>query len=337
MKHLKRFNEEVQLKTNSVIKGFIQSSYAKYPRNKALRMLYFLLYDDDKWTLVFNNLRREMKTLHDEIVVSPEGTEKKVIIKVGRLIRKYAADNSKVMNLEITDRDIEEFVNIYKSFFSEIKNIKIVSGSDIKYWYNRDNYSPDSDETVLGNSCMAGPSCQSYFKIYTENPDVCRLVIQTDKNNKLIARALLWKLKDGRELLDRIYSLSDYQSIMFKDWVKENIPNSIHVEELDDKVEVQLSKWKFQEYPYVDNMYYLDYNTGILTNVRDYNAPYYTISSTYGDYSTPYNWQYIEDEDVYVPTKDAIYDKFNRKWIRKQPEPKSWIDKFKDFKKKIWK
>ena len=38
---------------------------------------------------------------------------------------------------------------------------------------------------------------QSFLNIYTENPDVCQLVILVDDKNRLLGRALLWKLIGG--------------------------------------------------------------------------------------------------------------------------------------------
>ena len=51
--------------------------------------------------------------------------------------------------------------------------------------------------------------CKDYFNIYIENPDVCQLLIFTDPNDKLLGRALLWKLEDGSNYMDRIYTNRD--------------------------------------------------------------------------------------------------------------------------------
>ena len=53
----------------------------------------------------------------------------------------------------------------------------MVSGKDISFWYDSKNY--EINKGTLGSSCMGKEECSFYnfFKIYEDNPDVCKLAI----------------------------------------------------------------------------------------------------------------------------------------------------------------
>ena len=108
------------------------------------------------------------------------------LIRIGRFVNKLFPN-------KYSDKEIEEFVNQVKSCIkNDEERILIVSGEKIAYWYDRKNYeSPYNGQ--LGNSCMAGMD-SSTFTLYTNNPDSCQMIILIE-NNKLKARALLWKVE----------------------------------------------------------------------------------------------------------------------------------------------
>ena len=61
-------------------------------------------------------------------------------IKIGRFVNKFFKKEV-IKEFQITDQDIEIFVNIFKSYFStDSNNFKIVEGEEIKKWYLQDNY-----------------------------------------------------------------------------------------------------------------------------------------------------------------------------------------------------
>ena len=63
---------------------------------------------------------------------------KKSVIKIGRYVKKILTDN----NYNISDKNIEIFVDYWKANFTNLDNIeyKIVEGEDIKKYYNSINY-----------------------------------------------------------------------------------------------------------------------------------------------------------------------------------------------------
>jgi hypothetical protein len=66
------------------------------------------------------------------------------------------------------------------------------------------------------NSCRSSSS-QVFFDIYTENKDVCRLLVLSDPDDLVVGRVLIWKissisdeeLKDAEYFMDRIYTIDD--------------------------------------------------------------------------------------------------------------------------------
>ena len=121
----------------------------------------------------------------------------RIEIKIGKLVKK--------LNEKFTDKQIEEFVNKYKAIYRTRHNISLslVSGEAIKHWYNQEKYAHTPDDKskqglgTLGKSCMRYGS--DYFDIYAHNPEVCSMLIlqPNEDKNKLIGRALVWKLMDG--------------------------------------------------------------------------------------------------------------------------------------------
>ena len=113
--------------------------------------------------------------------------------KIGRTVRQILTAN----NISVTDQQIEKFVNTYKnawdkSFKKTSEGIHLVSGEDIRNWYLESKYVPGGGQ--LNNSCMRYDSTQDFLNIYTENPEVCQLLVYVNQDNKVLGRALVWKL-----------------------------------------------------------------------------------------------------------------------------------------------
>jgi hypothetical protein len=175
---------------------------------------------------------------------------------------------------EINDHDIEIFTNeilslIKTSKSDESSKIEIVEGDEIVNWYDGENY--QSKLGKLGNSCMSPEECRGYFKIYTKNPNKVKLLILKNKNNKLIGRALLWKLDDNTLFMDRVYTAFDSDDNIFINYAIENgytyrgtsmpIVYYKNGEKIPTpKMECTLDRYIFTEYPYVDTLKYLKDN-----------------------------------------------------------------------------
>jgi len=183
---------------------------------------------------------------------------------------------------DINDSHIEKFVNDITAFIkmnmsTENSVIEEVKGEDIRKWYNTDNYQSKTGQ--LGGSCMSYEFCQGYLDIYTENPHQISLLILKSDNNKLIGRALLWKLDNGKRFVDRVYCHTDYDLKIFDKWAIDNkciyrspgnnnnityYENGLKIE--PEALEVTLHNCDFDQYPYVDTLCYLDQESCTLSN-----------------------------------------------------------------------
>lgn len=134
---------------------------------------------------------------------------------------------------------------------------KIVSGEDIRKYYHADNYANGSSGP-LGTSCMRHDSCQQYLDIYVDNPIIKMIVLTNDKG--VLARALLWDNK----YYDRIYFANNHAHQSMLAFCKSN--NFIEIYDTSIEVSIQLEKWMYEEYPYLDTFRFLNKDTGVLTN-----------------------------------------------------------------------
>ncbi len=213
---------------------------------------------------------------------------------IGRVIRAILRS----LDYSYTDRDIEKFVNDYKSsydvFSDKLKQFAVVSGGDIAHWYKYDNYV--SGGGTLNNSCM-GEVDDSYFDIYVHNKNVEMIILYGDDgeikdgayiSNKIKGRAILWNdvSFDGKTItfMDRIYTKNDSDKDLFIKyatnngwWYKKN-QNMDTWEAITNGETSKLSRMvvslrftDFDEYPYLDTLAYCHIDDGILTNDDDYN------------------------------------------------------------------
>jgi len=242
-------------------------------------------------------------------------------IKIGKLVKQ-------IFKNKYSDKEIEEFVNLFKSYSNNGSTFKIVEGEEIKHWYNKKNYLEESGD--LGNSCMRYESCQDYFNIYIKNPEICKLLILTNSSDELLGRALLWKLNNDCEVekdkekpifyLDRIYTIDDSTKTKFEQYAEENdymyrLSSSFNQykdfqwrgEEFEDyKINIKLDKFKFESYPYMDTFKRLDVEEGVLHNDEETDENSYGLTQTdgsYQDYSGLYSRYYGE----YIPEEEAIW------------------------------
>ncbi len=169
------------------------------------------------------------------------------------------------------DKDIEDFSNRINALMSSKDEFKIeeVKGEEIKKWYNQDNTSKKPNNYVAFSSCMSSPSKQHFLDLYSKNPSQVSLLIMKNDNNKLLGRALLWKLsyhENGKKyFMDTVYSADRVIKNMFEQYAKEK-----GYETEKKEMEVQLLKYQFDDYPYVDTFYYLNKETGQLMNSYRY-------------------------------------------------------------------
>jgi hypothetical protein len=219
-------------------------------------------------------------------------------VKVGRAMRALLRAAGITT---FADRDFEVFVNLYKATIDKMNDkfsyIEVVRGGDIAHWYHAENYFQRSG--TLGSSCMAGAP-ESWLEVYTANPEVGLVIYKSmDDTDKIIGRALLWKLKDGKEFLDRIYTVNDSDVQLFRDYAKENgwyykehnnssdsgyaiAPDGSRVR-LD--LTVNLTDASMDNFPYLDTLKYFNPRRKTISN-EDTGGCYF-LEDTGGDYVRP--------------------------------------------------
>lgn len=239
------------------------------------------------------------------------------IAKIGRTVRQILTSNG----ISVADQQIEKFVNSYKNewdrkYKKESEGFNLISGEDIRNWYLEEKYVPGGGQ--LNSSCMRYRETQEFLDIYTNNPEVCQLLILVDNSNRLLGRALLWKLIDGTGkspyYLDRIYTRFDSDSAKFVEWFEDFIKTtdeteiSSHYLGRTSGCRVQLKKWKFEKYPYMDTFSILSYEDGILMTYDGKNDKklQFHIQNTDGEPSVP-NFKRSEKYDMWIHRSDAVY------------------------------
>ena len=254
-------------------------------------------------------------------------------IKIGRLIKQISPD-------KFSDKEIEEFVNEFKSSLENSKEkILIVEGEQIEFWYDSENYFELSG--TLGNSCMRNKS--GIFDIYNNNPEVCRMVCLIE-DDKLKARALLWKVKENKMgfeyFMDRQYTIVDsdinkmrnyaiengwayktynnhysLSSVTYKDKIEDILLN-VQVKPFNEKTTL---KYDYEKYPYMDTFRIFDQKNGILYNTgetSDYKGCY-LLEDTDGEFEEIEDKLYSDYYDVDIPTDQAIWSDPLSTWIRR--------------------
>lgn len=246
---------------------------------------YCLFRHSDGKEIVFN--KESLKISDNSAIVWKTNRN---AIKIGRFIRSIFDGV-----LETNSKDIEEFVNKYKAAYAmekdELKKFDIVSGSDIRRFYNKGNYL--SGGGPLNNSCMASVD-SDFFDIYVDNARMVVLYtngghIKDDKyvSDKIRGRAILWNdvTMDGEPItfMDRVYTTLDSDVELFKAFAKENgwwYKKNQSMEPFDnltngdrDICDAELVKKMicvdYENYPFLDTLCHINMDTKIASNVRD--------------------------------------------------------------------
>ena len=219
--------------------------------------------------------------------VDPFESTSRVIMRVGRLVSKIIPKHY-YTSQGINDSTIEEFVNMYKSWFDRDNyTFKVVDGDEIAYWYNADNYSTPTVGT-LWNSCMRYEDRLKYLDLYPKNG--VKMLILLNSSNKLRGRALLWdkvsvsnssttELPSEIKVMDRIYTIFDSDVNLFKRWAEDNgyVPkwhqNSKSHQIFDVKgvpvvanCSLKLDNFNLKYYPYLDTFPFFNKSGGVLYN-----------------------------------------------------------------------
>ena len=252
-------------------------------------------------------------------------TQSRNPIKIGRFIRQ-------VFPGKYSDVDIEKFVNAFKGLEDKINEKFILAdGKDIKKYYWWENYKEMAGD--LGKSCMARK--KKYFKIYTKNPEVCRLLVLLE-DDKVIGRALIWKLdrNDGPNeieyFMDRQYTILQSDVLKFTNYAKENgwaykTYNNHHSysnitfngEEKNCDIVVKVKVEDYDQYPYMDTLKRFNPKTGELFNdtEKDGNKGQYLLEDTDGDYTEIKSGKWSEYYDIEIDEDEAVWSEAYGDWL----------------------
>ena len=245
------------------------------------------------------------------------------LVKVGKLVNK-------IFPGKYPDAKIEDFVNKFKSTIEASgERFILVSGGDIDFWYDYENYQISSRGS-LGNSCMKAK--KGIFTIYTENPDVCQMLCLIEEE-KLIGRALVWKLDtikrhngskvEGVEwFMDRQYVQKDSDVEKFRTYAKNagwtykaynnhhNLSTINFGEEFGCDMAVKVKAKDYRRYPYMDTFRRYDKDAGILYNDSSSDSDCsgnYILASTDGGFEMIESGRWSEWLDRYIDEDNAVW------------------------------
>ena len=233
-------------------------------------------------------------------------------LQVGRFATKIIQKSKDPNAKSLTQNDINAFVDNFKAYrdFQTTKKDKfeVVQGEEIRKWYDEDTYEDAAHH--LNNSCMRYSRCQKYLDIYTENPNQVTMVIMKGVDpDKIIGRALIWKLNNGEIYLDRPYANNDEDINLFKQWGRDK-GYVVYGDGYKHK-EVTLDKSEFSSYPYMDTFKYLNRDEKLLsTNANQFddgNESWIKLESTGGGYEEAQTGIWSDYEGEYINQEDAVY------------------------------
>jgi hypothetical protein len=236
-----------------------------------------------------------------EKVEDPWDNKCRTPTKIGRFLKKFLNEYS-IKTYEITEPQIEKFVNSFKSYFSRDESrLKVVEGEDILKYYREDSYHCEGGRYgSLWNSCMRQPERNSFLRLYADNSDKIKMLVFFDEAGKVRSRALLWNgVKDHGDnsleykFMDRIYSFYDHDVEFFKDWAFDHGYISKWVQSARSERSFDLGKGKHsrmslyvklenssqEHYPYLDTFKLYNVAKKRFSNSTEYNFDYTLVQS----------------------------------------------------------
>lgn len=278
--------------------------------------------DNPDYQPIMTNLLNLEKMWDDDIFFKSNRQD----TRIGRGIRSFLTS----VGLKFSDKEIESFVNGWKSTVDAINdifsNFEIVSGEEIAKWYSFKHYS--ENKGTLGSSCMKGVN-PDFFEIYTSNKKIEMVIFKdVDNPNKIAGRALLWTFDDGKKFMDRVYTVRDSDVQLFRDYAQKigayskfsNNSNS-SLESISPTgervnlgvVNIQLSKISFTYYPYMDTFKLYKPDSGIISNNENSREGIWLESTEGGpenEDNDDNNMIYVEFYGNDIDLDDLVYCEF---------------------------
>lgn len=175
--------------------------------------------------------------------------------KIGRILAK--------LNDSYTAPQIESFGNQFKAVYKMITEdmgdkLRVITGDLITYWYYEGNYVPG--QGTLNKSCMRYANVKDRVAFYSKNPDKIAMCILVDDKNKLLARAIIWKLDSPPNtiFMDRIYYNQPVHELILADYAKEhNMKTKLSGFHNNNILEVDIKSYKQGDnLPYLDTLHW---------------------------------------------------------------------------------
>ena len=284
-------------------------------------------YDPEQRSYILTAMRSHMISIDD-----PMWTTLRTSSRIGSFVQK-------IFPKKYVEREVEEFVNAVKAKrVEEFERFRIVKGDDILKYYLYENYDDRAEETPLGVSCMRHSKCQEFLKFYTENNLEMVVMMSDEDNDKIMGRALLWKVKtiDGeitdRKYMDRIYTIEDYYIQMFKNfaiknnWLYKNNQNRMPNEYICDPSDKSCKRRKLitdnnikrtKTFPYLDTLAYYYWKDGYLSNIEsltsnDNEQPYF-LQNIHGQY-TIRGMRYVDHYQRHIPEDELVHCEYGEDW-----------------------
>lgn len=210
-------------------------------------------------------------------------------LKIGRLVNKLATE----INVKFVNHELEDFINSFKGFNAlhrGTSNFEVVRGEELRKYYLYTNYQNMNGH--LGESCMRYKRCQEYLSIYTDNPDICGLLILKGEGKKIVGRALIWQTEQGHIYLDRVYSNNDSDIILFNAYARDNLGCKYSYDEIFSfkfkkylELSIKPKAIKFEKYPYMDTFRFFYTEDGSMYSVPvDLGEEAVELTLTTGNY-----------------------------------------------------
>lgn len=179
-------------------------------------------------------------------------------IRVGTFARR-------LFNNTYSDHEYEIFnLTLNKEYrFTKINfdAVEVLTGFDIRDAFHRNN---SLQSGTLGKSCMRYAKAQPYLRLYTNNRNIVKLVVVKD-NGLVAARTLLWNDKYH----DRLYYATNNARSTLAAYLKAQNYFDAYENISCINLSIQLHRWDFKYYPYVDTFKFLMPNGELLNFVND--------------------------------------------------------------------
>lgn len=260
----------------------------------------------------------------------------KTEIKIGRLIKGL----SDARGYKFTDKEIENFVNQYKSIPSIDYRFEIWSGEKLLDSYDQNKYNTEREYSgELHNSCMNNE--MEFLQLYVRNPKVVSTVVMIRHNEKsgaddIWGRALVWNTDQDIKFMDRVYMIIEEDKYRFHRWAKANeiyykaanksttdifaIVQPDGVQKYTDlSVTISDRIDSYDYYPYVDSFKYGQnkslYTSKGFLDEQEESGNIYVMKSTEGDADIIYPDSVTDINGNPVQEEACIYSDYNSAFI----------------------